>query len=81
MPGFFSAVLLYWRRSYGVRSSVFFVVFDSNAENVSGFPFSFGVLQQYYTTHPPFESEGATIAVIGTLASVGLVHCLFLAKD
>ena len=35
----------------------------------SGFPFSFGVFQNYYSTHAPFSSEGG-IAVIGTCAMV-----------
>lgn len=34
-----------------------------------GFPFSFGIFQQYYSTHEPFKSSG-NVAVIGTCAMV-----------
>lgn len=34
-----------------------------------GFPFSFGVFQSYYTTHPPFSLHTAGIAAIGTCSS------------
>jgi hypothetical protein len=37
---------------------------------VWGFPYSFGVFQQYYSTHEPFASSG-NIAVIGTFSMVG----------
>ncbi|CZR52230.1 related to monocarboxylate transporter 2 [Phialocephala subalpina] len=36
---------------------------------VWGFPFSFGVFQSYYTTHPPFSLHPAGIAAIGTCSS------------
>ena len=36
---------------------------------VWGFPFAFGVFQNYYSTHPPFEGS-SQIAVIGTCAMV-----------
>jgi hypothetical protein len=36
----------------------------------AGFPFSFGVFQEYYTTHEPFASEPSGIAIIGTTATV-----------
>ncbi|KAL8634184.1 hypothetical protein Q9189_000103 [Teloschistes chrysophthalmus] len=39
---------------------------------VWGFPFSFGVFQEYYSTHEPFKSDGG-IAIIGTL-SAGLMY-------
>ncbi|KAL8810043.1 MAG: hypothetical protein Q9200_002899 [Gallowayella weberi] len=42
---------------------------------VWGFPFSFGVFQQYYSTHEPFQSDGSSIAIIGTLAA-GLMYFL-----
>ncbi|KAG6988916.1 hypothetical protein G7Y79_00068g096150 [Physcia stellaris] len=42
---------------------------------VWGFPFSFGVFQQYYSTHEPFQSDGSGIAIIGTLAA-GLMYFL-----
>ncbi|KAG9236766.1 MFS monocarboxylate transporter [Amylocarpus encephaloides] len=34
-----------------------------------GFPFSFGVFQEYYSTHEPFSSDPSGIAVIGTTAT------------
>ncbi|KAL9594616.1 MAG: hypothetical protein Q9179_005309 [Wetmoreana sp. 5 TL-2023] len=40
---------------------------------VWGFPFSFGVFQEYYTTHEPFASKPAGIAVIGT-SSTGIMY-------
>jgi MFS family permease len=36
---------------------------------VWGFPFSFGVFQEYYTSLPLFESNNSGIAIIGTSAS------------
>lgn len=36
---------------------------------VWGFSFSFGVFQQYYSTHEPFSSKPSGIAVIGTTAT------------
>ena len=36
---------------------------------VWGFAFSFGVLQEYYTTHEPFKSQPKGIAAIGTTAT------------
>ncbi|KAF2502604.1 MFS monocarboxylate transporter, partial [Lophium mytilinum] len=37
-----------------------------------GFPFAFGVFQEYYSTHPPFQGSG-NIAVIGTCA-MGIMY-------
>jgi hypothetical protein len=37
---------------------------------VKGFPFSFGVFQEYYSTHESFASEPFGIAAIGTTALV-----------
>lgn len=37
---------------------------------VWGFPFSFGIFQEYYTTHPPFNREPSGITIIGTAAMV-----------
>lgn len=39
---------------------------------VWGFPFSFGVFQDYYSTHPPFEGQ-SNIAAIGTCA-LGIMY-------
>jgi hypothetical protein len=36
----------------------------------TGFPFSYGVFQEYYSTHEPFVSEPFGIAAIGTTALV-----------
>lgn len=41
-----------------------------------GFPFAFGVFQEYYSTHPPFEGSG-NIAVIGTCAMVSTLQSLY----
>lgn len=38
----------------------------------AGFPFAFGVFQNYYSTHPPFEGS-TQIAVIGTCA-MGIMY-------
>lgn len=40
---------------------------------VWGFPFSFGLFQEYYSSHEPFASNPGGIAVIGTTASVSTV--------
>ncbi|KAF2623981.1 putative MFS monocarboxylate transporter [Macroventuria anomochaeta] len=39
---------------------------------VWGFPFAYGIFQEYYTSHPPFEGEH-NIAIIGTCA-MGLMY-------
>lgn len=39
---------------------------------VLGFPFAYGIFQDYYSTHPPFAGE-RNIAVIGTCA-MGLMY-------
>ncbi|KAL8820163.1 MAG: hypothetical protein Q9223_001553 [Gallowayella weberi] len=38
-----------------------------------GFPFSFGVFQEYYSTHEPFRSKPSGLAVIGT-SSTGIMY-------
>ena len=38
-----------------------------------GFPFSFGVFQEYYTTHEPFSSSPSGVAIIGT-SSTGIMY-------
>ncbi|KAE9365612.1 MFS general substrate transporter [Stipitochalara longipes BDJ] len=40
---------------------------------VWGFPFSFGIFQEYYTAHEPFSSEPSGITVIGT-TSTGIMY-------
>jgi len=40
------------------------------ANIIKGFPFSFGVFQEYYTTHEPFSNKSSGIAIIGTTATV-----------
>lgn len=35
-----------------------------------GFPFSFGILQEYYSTPAPFSKEPSGIAIVGTSAIV-----------
>ncbi|KUJ19832.1 MFS monocarboxylate transporter [Mollisia scopiformis] len=44
---------------------------------VWGLPFSFGVFQEYYTTHEPFSSQSSGIAVIGTTAT-GVMYMIGL---
>ena len=39
----------------------------------SGFPFSFGIFQEYYSTHEPFSKDHSSIAIIGTTAT-GLMY-------
>jgi hypothetical protein len=36
----------------------------------AGFPFAFGIFQEYYRTHEPFAGSSKT-AIIGTCAMVG----------
>jgi hypothetical protein len=40
-----------------------------------GFAFSFGVLQEYYTTHEPFSAQPGGVATIGTVAT-GLMYLM-----
>lgn len=40
-----------------------------------GFAFTFGVFQEYYTTHAPFSSHPSNIAIIGT-CSMGVIYIL-----
>jgi hypothetical protein len=40
-----------------------------------GFAFTFGIFQQYYSTHPPFNKDVSNIAVIGT-CSMGIIYIL-----
>jgi len=44
-------------------------VLESRTLTNPGFPFSYGVFQEYYSTHEPFAGSG-NIAVIGTCAMV-----------
>ena len=37
-----------------------------------GFPFSYGVFQEYYTSHEPFKSQPSGIAAIGSTSLVSL---------
>jgi MFS family permease len=57
----------YSRHSFGVSRPD-----DWNRERVtewSGFPYSYGIFQAYYSTHEPFASEPGGVAVIGTTAT------------
>lgn len=36
----------------------------------AGFPFSFGIFQDYYASHEPFSNEPSGIAIIGSSAMV-----------
>src|SRR5436190_23080162 len=38
-----------------------------------GFPFSFGVLQDYYTNHQPIARRPAGVSAVGTTCSVSLL--------
>jgi hypothetical protein len=43
-----------------------------NCNNVcAGFPFSFGIFQEYYITNEPFYSAPSGVTVIGITATVG----------
>ena len=47
---------------------------------LAGFTFSYGIFQDYYSTHEPFKSSG-DIAVVGTCAMVGLAsisNCIII---
>ncbi|KAK4935188.1 hypothetical protein LTR10_023719 [Elasticomyces elasticus] len=39
-----------------------------------GFPFSFGVLNDYYTTHPPISRNANEVSAVGTTCS-GIMYC------
>lgn len=51
---------------------------DSN--NGLGFPFAFGIFQDYYRTHEPFEGSSKT-AIIGTCATVSIDKPPHLYRD
>jgi hypothetical protein len=46
-----------------------------NSHLLLGFPFSFGVFQEYYSNHEPFSSAPSGIATIGTTALVREIFC------
>jgi hypothetical protein len=41
----------------------------THSDKFLGFTFSFGIFQDYYSTHEPFKSSG-DIAIVGTCAMV-----------
>jgi hypothetical protein len=41
-----------------------------HSDPLLGFPFSFGVFQEYYSNHEPFSSAPSGIATVGTTALV-----------
>lgn len=41
---------------------------------ILGFPFSFGVLQDYYITHEPFKRHTKGVSAIGTTCSVSVAY-------
>jgi hypothetical protein len=45
-------------------------LFANTVDLLIGFPFSFGIFQEYYSTHEPFVSKPYGIAAIGTTALV-----------
>jgi hypothetical protein len=44
-------------------------MFWMGVDKLAGYAFAFGIFQDYYSSHPPFEGSGH-IAVIGTCAMV-----------
>ena len=42
----------------------------TRVDSFSGFLFSFGVFQEYYSKTEPFASEASGVALIGTCATV-----------
>jgi hypothetical protein len=44
-----------------------------HADDLAGFPFSFGVLNEYYTNNAPFSSNPTGISAVGTTCSVSLL--------
>ena len=69
----FLRLLRYWLAQS--RASAFFPVdhhtsWDYGAKYLLGFPLSFGVFQEYYSTHAPFSKESSGIAIIGSSAMV-----------
>ncbi len=56
---------------FGAQSSGYFV--NSYLICSVGFGFSFGVFQDYYSTHAPFAGSGG-IAVIGTLTTASTLN-------
>ena len=54
---------------WGMHMDIRLLVGEIRAHHISGFAFSFGVFQDYYSTHEPFAGSG-NIAIIGTTATV-----------
>lgn len=46
----------------------------------TGFAFSFGIFQDYYSTHEPFSSEAHRIALVNTTATVSSLDSCPLAR-
>lgn len=68
--------------AYTCRNSKSKRGFVIDTEIYAGFPFSFGVFQEYYSTHLPFSKEPSGIAIIGTSAMVSFViHQAFATLD
>ncbi len=63
------------RRWYGVRFAEILLLsihgVRQTNKQTTGFPFSFGVFQEYYQTHEPFSNDKSGISTIGTTAMVG----------
>ena len=74
MLGYSWQVASYLKLWFGVRRAISHPTTSClKAETLAGFPFSFGVFQSYYTTHPPFAQHPTGIAVIGT-CSTGIMY-------
>lgn len=52
--------------------NVYVYVCYTDSSNEIGFPFAFGIFQDYYRTHEPFEGSSKT-AIIGTCATVNAI--------
>ena len=56
------------------------VAFPNGDLRSTGFPFAFGVFQEYYSTHEPFSRDVSGIAAVGTTSSVSICGLMLFAS-
>ena len=70
---FLAAAFMVETLVWGANPSLWFNEDSIADSHGTGFPFAYGVFQEYYSTHAPFAGS-RNIAVIGTCAMVGDFH-------
>lgn len=59
-------------RNYGLGYNKYYLCIRSLANYIGGFPFSFGVFQDYYTSHEPFLEDASHVSLIGSCCMVSI---------